>query len=165
MNYILNIVTNFMKKNKKIKNTFLLFIFAVIINSLVFSQNRNISEDVKKEVSQRDGGKCKCCGSTYNIEYDHIVPYSKGGSNKTCNIQLLCQTCNRSKNNNCCCKVHNKKLDIGSCDIPMFYSPNTNNTTTKSNNRPSTQCTAYTKKGDRCKNKTTNFNGRCNAHQ
>ena len=60
---------------------------------------RVISREVKAEVFQRDGGMCQHCGSKFNLEYDHIMPYSLGGSNAAKNIQLLCSTCNRSKGN------------------------------------------------------------------
>ena len=56
-----------------------------------------LPESVRIEVWRRDGGKCAKCGSRENLEYDHIVPVSKGGSNTTRNIELLCETCNRSK--------------------------------------------------------------------
>ncbi|MBN2080776.1 HNH endonuclease [bacterium] len=46
-----------------------------------------------------DGGRCVECGSKENLEYDHIIPVSKGGANTARNIQLLCQSCNRKKSN------------------------------------------------------------------
>ncbi len=62
-------------------------------------RSRSIPSDVKREVWRRDNGKCVRCGSNKNLEYDHIIPFSKGGSNTVRNIQLLCEFCNRSKNN------------------------------------------------------------------
>jgi hypothetical protein len=56
-----------------------------------------IPRDVQVFVWQRDQGKCVRCGSNANLEFDHIIPLSKGGANSARNIQLLCQTCNRSK--------------------------------------------------------------------
>jgi Holliday junction DNA helicase RuvB len=56
-----------------------------------------IPSTVRREVWRRDGGKCARCGSRKNLEYDHIIPVSKGGSNTARNIELLCESCNRSK--------------------------------------------------------------------
>lgn len=59
-----------------------------------------IPENVRIEVWRRDGGKCARCGSRERLEYDHIIPISKGGSNTARNIELLCEKHNRSKSNN-----------------------------------------------------------------
>jgi hypothetical protein len=56
-----------------------------------------IPDDVKMFVWQRDGGKCVKCGSKSDLEFDHIIPISLGGSSTARNLQLLCATCNRSK--------------------------------------------------------------------
>ena len=58
---------------------------------------RHISDVTKREVWQRDGGKCRACGSTERLEYDHKKPVSKGGTSEPSNIQILCRPCNRSK--------------------------------------------------------------------
>ncbi|WP_239774950.1 HNH endonuclease signature motif containing protein [Tenacibaculum finnmarkense] len=62
-------------------------------------RKRTISSNVKEIVYVRDKGCCVTCGSKENIEYDHVIPFSKGGSNSVNNIQLLCLKCNRSKSN------------------------------------------------------------------
>jgi 5-methylcytosine-specific restriction endonuclease McrA len=59
-----------------------------------------IPDDVQILVWNRDGGKCVKCGSQERLEFDHIIPLSKGGSNTARNIQLLCENCNRTKQNN-----------------------------------------------------------------
>lgn len=59
-----------------------------------------IPGDVQIFVWQRDGGRCTKCGSQENLEFDHIIPLSKGGSNTARNLQLLCEKCNRSKGGN-----------------------------------------------------------------
>lgn len=56
---------------------------------------RQISQEVKDLVWNRDNGKCRECGSNHSLEFDPIIPFSKGGSNTYRNIQLLCAPCNR----------------------------------------------------------------------
>lgn len=59
---------------------------------------RIIPTAVKLEVWKRDKGRCVECGSTQNLHFDHIIPYSKGGSSETAaNIQILCAKHNLSK--------------------------------------------------------------------
>jgi 5-methylcytosine-specific restriction endonuclease McrA len=56
-----------------------------------------IPDDVRLFVWQRDEGKCVHCRSNLNLEFDHIIPVSEGGSSTARNLQLLCETCNRQK--------------------------------------------------------------------
>jgi HNH endonuclease len=58
---------------------------------------RSIPQDVKIAVAARDGGRCRQCGSTTELHFDHVIPWSKGGANTVTNIQLLCGPCNRRK--------------------------------------------------------------------
>jgi len=58
---------------------------------------RSIPQDVKIAVAARDGGRCRRCGSTADLHFDHVIPWSKGGANTVANIQLLCGPCNRRK--------------------------------------------------------------------
>lgn len=54
-------------------------------------RRRVIPTSVKLEVWKRDGGKCVMCGSTDELHFDHIIPFSKGGTSlKADNVQLLC---------------------------------------------------------------------------
>lgn len=62
---------------------------------------RVIPTSVKVVVWKRDGGKCVKCGSKENLHFDHIIPWSKGGSSTTAeNIQLLCGKHNLAKRDN-----------------------------------------------------------------
>jgi len=57
-----------------------------------------IPREVKIAVWRRDGGRCAKCGSTEDLQFDHIVPSSRGGSSTNQNnIQLLCGVHNRHK--------------------------------------------------------------------
>ena len=59
--------------------------------------SRRIPRNVQREVWRRDQGRCVECGSKEKLEFDHIIPFARGGSNTVRNVQLLCETCNRSK--------------------------------------------------------------------
>ncbi len=61
------------------------------------ANSRRIPQDVKTAVWQRDGGQCVECGADDYLEFDHIIPFSKGGANTVENIQLLCRRCNSQK--------------------------------------------------------------------
>lgn len=66
-------------------------------NRLV-ERSRIIPTNVKLEVWARDGGRCVTCGATDELHFDHIVPFSKGGTSlKAENIQLLCARHNLKK--------------------------------------------------------------------
>lgn len=72
-------------------------IFNVITNK---EGNRMaIPQDIANAVWNRDGGRCCICGNRTNLEFDHIIPISKGGSTTFRNLQLLCKTCNTKKSN------------------------------------------------------------------
>lgn len=58
---------------------------------------RHIPRDVRQRVWQLYGGRCAECGADNYLEFDHIVPAAKGGSNSDANVQLLCRQCNLKK--------------------------------------------------------------------
>ncbi|HKW96717.1 MAG TPA: HNH endonuclease [Bryobacteraceae bacterium] len=59
---------------------------------------RLIPTQVKIEVWNRDKGRCVLCGAADELHFDHVLPYSKGGTSITAsNVQLLCARHNLSK--------------------------------------------------------------------
>lgn len=42
---------------------------------------------------------CKVKGTYSTFEVDHIIPFSKGGTNELNNLQALCSVCNKKKGN------------------------------------------------------------------
>lgn len=59
---------------------------------------RVIPTPVKLAVWKRDGGRCVLCGSSENLHFDHVIPFSRGGSSlKEENVQLLCARHNLEK--------------------------------------------------------------------
>ncbi|HXK28700.1 MAG TPA: HNH endonuclease signature motif containing protein [Candidatus Binatia bacterium] len=52
------------------------------------------------KVVRRDGQMCQVCKQNVRddeVEFDHIIPHSKGGPTTTENLRLLCRVCNRKK--------------------------------------------------------------------
>lgn len=66
-------------------------------------RGRYIPFDIKMRVVRRDNHTCQECGKHLKdneVEFDHIIPLSKGGSTEEHNIRLTCYDCNRNKSNN-----------------------------------------------------------------
>lgn len=64
------------------------------------AHRRIIPTWVKLAVWKRDSGKCVQCGAANELHYDHVLPYSKGGTSVTPeNVQLLCARHNLQKSN------------------------------------------------------------------
>ena len=61
-------------------------------------RRRIIPTAVKLEVRKREGGKCRLCHAMDELHFDHIVPFSKGGTSLTAeNVQLSCARHNLQK--------------------------------------------------------------------
>lgn len=59
-----------------------------------------LPQEVRNAVWQRDKGRCVECGASgkgVELQFDHIIPWSKGGASTFENIQLLCSLCNKKK--------------------------------------------------------------------
>ena len=65
-------------------------------------RSRHIPRSVRDKVYARDKGRCtfispggRRCGSTWDLQIDHIVPFARGGDNTAGNLRLLCGKHNR----------------------------------------------------------------------
>ena len=64
----------------------------------VVERSRIIPTRVKLEVWKRDKGMCTVCNAMDELHFDHILPFSRGGTSlKAENIQLLCARHNLEK--------------------------------------------------------------------
>ena len=64
--------------------------------------SRRIPRPIQFRVLKRENQICNVCGKNVQddeIHFDHIIPYSKGGSSSEDNIRLLCDQCNISRSN------------------------------------------------------------------
>lgn len=64
--------------------------------------SRSISREVMLKVVRRDGQICQKCNEPVlddEVEFDHLIPFSKGGTSVAENIRLVHKDCNRRKSN------------------------------------------------------------------
>ena len=57
--------------------------------------SRYIPAALRHQVYMRDRGICRNCGSSHDVEVDHVVPLASGGASATENLRLLCRSCNQ----------------------------------------------------------------------
>ncbi|MBR4453283.1 MAG: DUF262 domain-containing protein [Bacteroidales bacterium] len=76
-------------------------IFAYILDGDIHHLGiRAFDANTRREVYERQGGKCAKCGKSFDIEVmeaDHITPWHEGGRTIAENCQMLCKDCNRRK--------------------------------------------------------------------
>jgi len=76
--------------------------------------SRHIPREIMLRVIRRDNYTCQICGKhlrDHELEFDHIIPFSKGGSTEESNLQLVCSDCNHSKGVKLPSFVQNSKKD------------------------------------------------------
>ena len=70
------------------------------ISGVEYQQGELIGYEIREYLLEKWGRKCAYCGKTgLPLQVEHIVPKSRGGSNRASNLTLSCQDCNREKGN------------------------------------------------------------------
>ena len=70
------------------------------ISGVEYQQGELMGYEVREYLLEKWDRKCAYCGKTdIPLEIEHIVPKSKGGSNRVGNLTLACTACNRKKGN------------------------------------------------------------------
>jgi len=94
MNQILYLINEVSKVNRGF------YLNKEVWNALVRVERAKVSNKLRFAIFRRDGWRCRCCGSKYNLEIDHIKPVSRGGKSVPSNLQTLCRSCNKFKGTN-----------------------------------------------------------------
>jgi len=70
------------------------------ISGVEYQQGTLLGYEVREYLLEKWQRKCAYCGkSNTALEIEHIIPKSRGGSNKISNLTLACNKCNLSKGN------------------------------------------------------------------
>jgi len=70
------------------------------ISGVEYQQGELFGYEVREYLLEKWGRKCVYCGKTdVPLQIEHIVPKSRGGSNRVSNLTLACEKCNLAKGN------------------------------------------------------------------
>ena len=70
------------------------------ISGVEYQQGTLLGYEVREYLLEKWGRACVYCGATnVSLQVEHIIPKSRGGSNRISNLTLACEPCNLQKNN------------------------------------------------------------------
>ncbi|MCL4255223.1 MAG: HNH endonuclease, partial [Anaerolineae bacterium] len=70
------------------------------ISGVEYQQGELWGYEVREYLLEKFRRKCAYCGAkNVPLEIEHIIPKSRGGSNRVSNLTLACQSCNQKKGN------------------------------------------------------------------
>ncbi len=70
------------------------------ISGVEYQQGELQGYEVREYLLEKWGRKCTYCGrEKVKLEVEHIIPKSRGGSNRVSNLCLACEKCNQAKDN------------------------------------------------------------------
>ncbi|BBI73681.2 hypothetical protein HAALTHF_31920n [Vreelandella aquamarina] len=68
------------------------------INGVEYQQGTLLGYEVREYLLEKWGRECAYCGTADTpLEIEHVIPRSRGGSNRVSNLTLSCHPCNQSK--------------------------------------------------------------------
>lgn len=67
-----------------------------MISGATVGRRKGFSENTRNEILVQ-GAKCHYCSSPYPSEVDHVMPFSRGGSDDRENLVPACHRCNMDK--------------------------------------------------------------------
>jgi 5-methylcytosine-specific restriction endonuclease McrA len=70
------------------------------INGIEYQQGELLGYEIREYLLEKFDRQCIYCGAKdTRLEIDHLIPRSKGGSNRVSNLGIACHICNQSKGN------------------------------------------------------------------
>ena len=64
-----------------------------IAEMLACEADREVPAWLRQKVLDRDGHRCRCCGSRHSLHMHHIIWFSRGGKTRFDNLVTLCRSC------------------------------------------------------------------------
>lgn len=89
----------------------------------VRGDDREITPDEWSAVLNYFDGKCLACGTSENVEMDHIEPISHGGAHSLENVQPLCRACNSRKGSRFIKDYRGDSFDLDALRTHIPHSP------------------------------------------
>jgi hypothetical protein len=72
----------------------------LVINDVEYQQGTHVGYEVREYLLEKWGRQCAYCGTAgTQLEIEHLIPRSRGGSNRVSNLTLACHACNQRKGN------------------------------------------------------------------
>lgn len=70
------------------------------ITGIEYQQGELFGYEVREYLLEKFGRRCAYCGKgNIPLEVEHIIPKSRGGSNRVTNLTIACRNCNQEKGN------------------------------------------------------------------
>ncbi len=70
------------------------------ISGVAYQQGELAGYEIRQYLLEKFGHRCAYCGTTlYPLEVEHIIPRSRGGSDRVSNLTIACHSCNQAKGN------------------------------------------------------------------
>jgi 5-methylcytosine-specific restriction endonuclease McrA len=72
------------------------------VNGVEYQRGELYGFEIQEYLREKTGFKCAYCGkegTKEKLEIEHIIPKSRGGSNRVSNLTLACHKCNQKKGN------------------------------------------------------------------
>jgi 5-methylcytosine-specific restriction endonuclease McrA len=70
------------------------------ITGVAYQQGELAGYEIRQYLLEKFGHRCAYCGTTtVPLEVEHIIPRSRGGSDRVSNLTIACHSCNQAKGN------------------------------------------------------------------
>ena len=71
------------------------------ISGIEYQQGELLGYEIREYLLEKFGRKCAYCGkeNIKDLEVEHIIPKTRGGSNRVSNLTIACKKCNLKKSN------------------------------------------------------------------